>query len=1328
MKAKLTFPLLASAFLFWSASENRAADQAPDLLAAVKKATADLAAADKVVVGARNNLAAAERDLDIKQFNSASYNNKITTDQETAAKEKFDKADPAKTQEKEDALEAYQLAQELAAQRREALVAAEKLLPQRQAEANAAEAQYSTALAAAELVAGQIKAQVRQVEGDALAKLIESKQATEKAAFAKASAEQKAAGNAEILKTMVALVAADNARQQSAAALKNASDADRPAKLAEAEKAVKAYAAALLIVAEHIPSFKADQAGAVGFAESISLVETDKAAQKADAALKQATQDVANKVKAVEQAAARIKAGQEGVANRVAKIRAQKDLVREQEAAKRADEAKLAAEQALPPIKAEADKVQKVYATALQVAVNTLAQAPEVEQAQAAKQLAAAQAAAGKATADKVPVDKILADKTAAAQKAAADLANADKAVASVTALVAKTTAEKAAAEQTVAGTGAAVQTAANAASTVTDSAQKKAAEEAAAKATAEKVAADKALGEKAAALAKANAELAAAQNAQVSAKAMAEKANAEKAVAEQAVVAKAAVVQKATADLAVANKAAADAAAKVQAAAAYKAVVAKAMADKEAAIKKENEALPVEAAGVQAAADKAKAALAAANQLVNERVAVREALLTIQRQRFYREAGSAQTELRRLEAVLAEAVKELQPRITTLTKVTADLKQAKDNAANAQKNAAAQAALVANAAKPKEAAEKVLQEKVAIRAAAEQKAKVALAAATAAQQILNTAPAAEKKTAEKLVQESAAAKAAAEQEAKAAQAAATTAQAAFDKTLADLKALETKSAEVAKVAKDAEAKAVALQPAFDKATADKNAADQKVSQAQQAVNVVPAKVAVAKAAAYGGLKPLADSAWTYATARHLLVRAGFGGTPEEVAALHAKGLRAAVKQLVDFTKQPADNIAFMAYPKEQPENYEVALDNDEKVRLRNERAARDNQQIQNMRIWWLRRMIESPRPLEEKLTLFWHGQIPVQYNDVGDSYYMYSQNQLFRDNAAGNFGSLLYGIAHDSAMLKYLNNDTNVKGKANENLAREIMELFSMGRDQGYDETDIRQGARALTGYTYDPATGQFRFISQRHDYDPKTIFGKTGNWNGDDFVRLILETPYPAKFIARRMFMFFAHGDPSTDTVEALTNVLRLNNYEMAPMLENLFLSEEFYSPQSMRTQVKGPVQLVVGLHRDLGLKDADYAYLVSAVSAMGQDLFEPPSVFGWQGDRTWVTTSRTFSRYNALAEILEQKPRGGKAGVDVVGTLLAGKNFQNHAEVVDYLVKCSWDVPLSPSKREGLIEFLKPLSPPTEWQTKPDPAVNARLTRLLVMLICSPEYQLG
>jgi hypothetical protein len=162
-------------------------------------------------------------------------------------------------------------------------------------------------------------------------------------------------------------------------------------------------------------------------------------------------------------------------------------------------------------------------------------------------------------------------------------------------------------------------------------------------------------------------------------------------------------------------------------------------------------------------------------------------------------------------------------------------------------------------------------------------------------------------------------------------------------------------------------------------------------------------------------------------------------------------------------------------------------------------------------------------------------------------------------------------------------------------------------------------------------------------------------------------------------------------------------------------------------MSTEVKSPVQLVVGLHRDLGLKNPDYAYLASALREMGQDLFEPPSVFGWQTGRAWITTSRALSRYNVLAEILQQRPRGGQKGVDVLGTLLAGHQFGNHVEVVDYLVKSTWTVPLSESKRQALIEFLKPLPEPAQWKADPGP-INARLTHLLVMLLCSPEYQLG
>ena len=170
-----------------------------------------------------------------------------------------------------------------------------------------------------------------------------------------------------------------------------------------------------------------------------------------------------------------------------------------------------------------------------------------------------------------------------------------------------------------------------------------------------------------------------------------------------------------------------------------------------------------------------------------------------------------------------------------------------------------------------------------------------------------------------------------------------------------------------------------------------------------------------------------------------------------------------------------------------------------------------------------------------------------------------------------------------------------------------------------------------------------------------------------------------------------------------------------------------EEFYSERTMGTQVKSPIQLIVGLHRDLGLKDADLPYLASAARDMGQELFEPPSVFGWQTGRAWVSTSRTFSRYNAMAEILERRPRAGKTGVDVVGAVLASKKFESHAAVVDHLIQRCLNVPLAESKRKALVDFLQPLPPPEKWAANPG-AANARLTRLLVMLLCSPEYQLS
>ncbi len=1137
MRTGWTSWMLAGALLALGHRESPAALQEQDLDSAVKKATADLAAAEKSVAAARGKLQSAQEKLDSQRFNSAAFNAKVTAEQVKAAQQKHEKAGPG---EKEDALEALELAQELAERRKTELAAAEQALPQREKEAGEAETKHAAALAAAERLAEPIRALLRRTESEALAKLKDYRHAAEKAALVKAAVEQKTSANVPLQKTLAEVASTDQTLRLAAAAVKQTSDPDRPRKSTEAEKAVRAYAAAVHAAMPCLPALKSDPSAAAVKA-SEALAEADKAVQKAAAAVKQAQQDLQDRTSAFKKAQDRVKAAHETLEKGTAKIRAQKDLAREQEAVKRAEAARQDAEQALAARTAEAERSQAGSATALRNAVDVLLEGPEGE------------------------------------------------------------------------------------------------------------------------------------------------------------------------------------------ALAAEKAAIAGAIAGKESEIKKENEALAREAAQAQEAANKARAESAAADKALSDRTAAREALERAMRQRYYREINAAHNESRRLEKEIADAGKALQATTAPFEKATAAVARAKDSAAKAQKDASAQAVLTGSAARDKETAEKSAREKTSARNAAEKNVEAARAAVDAARAELNAAPESERAAAEKRVTEKEAAAKAAAQKAEETLEAAQAAKAALDKAAASLSAAEKRAREAAQPAKDAELKVVAAQEALAKAAAAKAAAEQEVGRRRQALDAVLGKLAAAKAAAYGGLKPLPESSWDLAKARHLQVRAGFGGTPDETARLHAMGVHRAVSHFVHFRDQPSADLAVSARPKERPENYESVLSGDERNRLQQARATRDRQQIQDLRAGWLRQMIESPRPLEEKLTLFWHGQIPTQYSDVGDSHFMYLENQLFRLNAAGNFSTLLYGVAHDPAMLKYLNNDTNVKGRANENLAREIMELFSMGRDQGYTEVDIKEGARALTGYTYDSWSGLFRFIAERHDTEPKTIFGKAGPWSGDDFVKLILETPHPAKFIAKQVFTFFAHGEPSIDTVEALANVLRVNHYELTPMLENLFLSEEFYGARAVGTQVKSPVQLAVGLHRDLGLKNPDYPYLVTALRAMGQELFEPPSVFGWQGGRAWVTSSRILDRYNFLAEVLEKRARGGQVGVDVVGTLLAGKKFRDHAEVVDSLVRGSWNVPMPEGVRQALIDFLAPLPPPAQWEGNPGP-VNTRLTRLLVMLFCCPDYQFG
>lgn len=508
-----------------------------------------------------------------------------------------------------------------------------------------------------------------------------------------------------------------------------------------------------------------------------------------------------------------------------------------------------------------------------------------------------------------------------------------------------------------------------------------------------------------------------------------------------------------------------------------------------------------------------------------------------------------------------------------------------------------------------------------------------------------------------------------------------------------------------------------------------------------------------ARRGATTSMRPLAAAEFGYDQARHLLWRAGFGGTPEQIRLLASWGPTKAVDHLLDADKvefaevtldQFKDDIIRPYTPDEQRILQLARRSQDEdslaRIRLaRMEREREDRRQMRDMQRWWLTGLIESPRPLEEKMTLFWHGHFATSYRTIEDSYHMFLQNRMFRANALGSFSSLLRAIIRDPAMLAYLNNNTSRKEKPNENLAREIMELFSLGVG-GYTEADIKEGARALTGYSFND--DRFVFQQANHDPNPKTILGQRGRFNGEDFVRIILSRPACARYIARQIYKFLAvdippleatNGDRDLDQVtriviDDLASTLRGSSYELKPMLKRLLLSEHFYSPPVMGQQIKSPVMLIVGAIRSLNTPPRDLSVLLDAMDLMGQELFYPPSVKGWDGGRSWINTSTLFIRQNALAFLLTgRRPKGTdplaeKEKFDPMPLLSeldrgGGDTFSDPDKVAEVLLRLTLGSVPSGAK-DALIAYAASRGPTVNRDT---------IVGMLLIITSMPEYQL-
>ena len=399
---------------------------------------------------------------------------------------------------------------------------------------------------------------------------------------------------------------------------------------------------------------------------------------------------------------------------------------------------------------------------------------------------------------------------------------------------------------------------------------------------------------------------------------------------------------------------------------------------------------------------------------------------------------------------------------------------------------------------------------------------------------------------------------------------------------------------------------------------------------------------------------PKAIHSWTRAEAAHLMRRAGFGGSPNEIERFHALGREAAVGQLLTAADPPgafpapawADEHSHRRREKEragmrrqfQQTQREIDATDDataaklaenRRVFFRESRQEQMRNHAEMQRDWW-HRMRTSRAPLREKVTLFWHDHFATSQQKVREPYFMREQNELFRRHAFGSFHELTRAIITDPAMMIFLDTQNSRRERPNENFARELFELFTLG-EGNYSEEDVREAARAFTGYRLNRVRGGVSHIPRQWDGGRKTILGKTGNFKGEDVVDLIFERPDPSRFIARKLWEFFADENPPEPAVDAMAETLRANDHRIGPLLREIFLSRQFYHPEVIGNQIKSPVQFLVQLLHELEITEPPPGFLHVAQQQLGQVLFLPPNVAGWDHGKAWINTNTLLARYN-------------------------------------------------------------------------------------------------
>lgn len=360
---------------------------------------------------------------------------------------------------------------------------------------------------------------------------------------------------------------------------------------------------------------------------------------------------------------------------------------------------------------------------------------------------------------------------------------------------------------------------------------------------------------------------------------------------------------------------------------------------------------------------------------------------------------------------------------------------------------------------------------------------------------------------------------------------------------------------------------------------------------------------------------------WSNLDAAHLLGRATFGALPEDVAAAVRLGREETVERLLAGKSLTGEPRVLQAIG-------DVTADG----------KKLDADKIGDQQTYWLYRMAVSEAQLAEKMTLFWHGHFAVSYQKVREIPLMARQNELFREHALGSFHDLVLEIGKDPAMMVWLDTNSNRKGKPNENYAREVMELFTLGIGS-YTEEDIKEAARAFTGWNVKKDTGEVTFVKNQHDQAIKTVLGDRGNFDEADIVEILFKQKALPVFMARKLLQFFGAPEPSDAWVAEVAASFERSS-TVGAALKELFLSEAFYARENRLSLIKTPAEYVAGIMRSLQLPLSNsYA---AAMRKMGQELYLPPDVAGWRGGASWLMTTSLLARYQ-FAESVAKRVKG-------------------------------------------------------------------------------------